>query len=61
MALKVTQIRGLVGAHKKQKDAMQALGLRKIHQSRVHKDNAAVRGNIQVVSHLVTVEEVEGE
>ncbi|MBN9644001.1 50S ribosomal protein L30 [Corynebacterium mendelii] len=61
MALKITQKKGLVGAQKKQKDAMQALGLRKIHQSVVHPDNAAVRGNLKVVAHLVTVEEVEGE
>ena len=61
MALKITQKKGLVGAQKKQKDAMRALGLRKIHQSVVLADNGAVRGNIKIVAHLVNVEEVEGE
>ncbi|AZA14297.1 50S ribosomal protein L30 [Corynebacterium choanae] len=61
MALKITMKKGLVGAQKKQKDAMRVLGLRKIHQSVVHQDNKAVRGNILVVRHLVEVEEVEGE
>ena len=34
-----------------------ALGLKKMHQTAEHKDNAAIRGMINKVSHLVTVEE----
>lgn len=61
MALKITQVKGLVGSNAKQKANMQALGLHRIHQSVVKQDNAATRGMVNVVRHLVTVEEVAGE
>ncbi|AWB81263.1 50S ribosomal protein L30 [Corynebacterium yudongzhengii] len=61
MALKITQIKGLVGANPKQRQNMEALGLKRIRHSVVKKDNDATRGMINVVRHLVTVEEVAGE
>lgn len=61
MALKITQKRGLVGANPKQRKNMAALGLKRINHSVVHNDNSAVRGMINVVRHLVEVEEVAGE
>lgn len=61
MALKITQIRGRVGTNPKQKANLEALGLRRIRHSVVKPDNKAVRGQIQVVRHLVEVEEVAGE
>ena len=61
MALKITRKKGVVGAKQKQKDTLQALGLRKIHQSVVRPDDASVRGMIRVVDHMVEVEEVAGE
>ncbi|MFV8394739.1 50S ribosomal protein L30 [Corynebacterium hindlerae] len=61
MALKITQVKGIVGAKQNQKDSLQTLGLRKIHQSVVRPDNPQVRGLINVVRHLVVVEEVAGE
>lgn len=57
--LKITQKKGLVGAKQNQKDTMRTLGLRKIHQSVVRPDDAATRGMLRVVAHLVTVEEVD--
>ena len=33
------------------------LGLRKMHQTVEHQDNAAIRGMINKVAHLVTVKE----
>ena len=56
--LKVTLVRSLIGVLKDQQDTVQALGLRKIRQSKVHNDNPAIRGMIFKVKHLVTVEEV---
>ena len=56
--LKITQIKGLVGAKQNQKDTIRTLGLRKIHQSVVREDTPAVRGMIRTVAHLVDVEEV---
>lgn len=57
--LKITQKKGLVGAKQNQKDTMRTLGLHKIHQSVVRPDDAATRGMLRVVAHLVTVEEVD--
>ncbi|MDO5701438.1 MAG: 50S ribosomal protein L30 [Bowdeniella nasicola] len=57
--LKITQKKSTIGGTRKQRDTMRALGLRKIGQCVSREDNPAVRGQIQVVRHLVTVEEVE--
>ena len=38
-----------------------ALGLHKIGQQVLHQDNEAIRGMLNRVSHLVVVEEVEGD
>lgn len=56
--LKITLTRSLIGRVEGQKATVQALGLKKLHQTVEHKDSAAVRGMINKVSHLVTVEEV---
>ncbi len=57
MMLKITQMKSTIGGTKKQRDTMLSLGLRKIGQSVEREDRPEVRGMIQVVSHLVTVEE----
>lgn len=57
--LKITQIRSTIDRPKQQKLTMAALGLRKIRQTVVHNDTPQIRGMIQKVSHLVTVEEFE--
>ncbi|MDI2029033.1 50S ribosomal protein L30 [Saccharopolyspora sp. TS4A08] len=57
--LKITQVRGLVGTKQNQRDTMRSLGLRKIRQSVVRPDDSNVRGMVNAVRHLVTVEEVD--
>lgn len=57
--LKITQVRGTVGARWKQRESLRTLGLRKIRQSVVREDTPATRGLIRVVDHLVEVEEVK--
>ncbi|GAA1887350.1 MULTISPECIES: 50S ribosomal protein L30 [Williamsia] len=57
--LKITQIKGTIGTKSNQRDSLRTLGLRKIRQSVVREDTPANRGLINVVRHLVTVEEVE--
>ncbi|SOX52257.1 50S ribosomal protein L30 [Mycobacterium ahvazicum] len=57
--LKITQVRGIIGARWKQRESLRTLGLRKIRQSVVREDNAATRGLIAKVSHLVEVEETK--
>ncbi|HHW35802.1 MAG TPA: 50S ribosomal protein L30 [Bacillales bacterium] len=56
--LQITLKRSVIGRPENQKATVQSLGLRKLHQTVVHEDNAAIRGMINKVSHLVLVEEV---
>ena len=58
-ALKVTQVKSLIGAKRNQRATMRSLGLRKIRQSVVREDSPVVRGMVHTVRHLVSVEEVE--
>jgi large subunit ribosomal protein L30 len=59
--LKITQVRGTVGARWNQRESLRTLGLRKIRQSVIREDNAQTRGLLAVVNHLVTVEGVESK
>ena len=56
--LKITLRKSLIRASKKQKETAKALGLKKINSTVEQKDNVAIRGMINIVSHLVSVEEV---
>ena len=55
--LKVTLVKSPIGAVPKNKKTVEAMGLRKLHQTVELPDNGATRGQIQKVSHLVAVEE----
>jgi large subunit ribosomal protein L30 len=57
--LKITQVRGTIGARWKQRESLRTLGLRRIRHSVVREDNAQTRGLIAVVRHLVEVEEAK--
>jgi len=57
--LKVTLIRSGINRPESQKLTVWHLGLRKMGRSVVLPDNAAVRGMIRSVSHLVKVEAAE--
>ncbi|MCE0762531.1 50S ribosomal protein L30 [Pseudonocardia kujensis] len=54
----VTQVRSAIGGQRNQRESLKALGLRKIRQSQEWPDTRQVRGLINTVRHLVTVEEV---
>ena len=54
--IKITQVRSVIGRHKKQKATMVALGLRKINRSVEHNDTPQIRGMVSKVQHLVKVE-----
>ena len=56
--LKITLVKSTIGAVPKQKATVQSMGLRKLNKSIVQPDNAATRGQIQQIRHLVKVEEV---
>ncbi len=57
--LRVTYVKSAIGYNVKQKQTIEALGLRRLQQVITHPDTPAVRGMINKVSHLVQVEEVE--
>jgi large subunit ribosomal protein L30 len=56
--LQITLTRSVIGRPQDQRETVIALGLRKLHQTVEKQDNAAMRGMINKVSHLVTVKEV---
>ena len=58
MKLKITLIKSTIGRHENQIRTVKALGLKKIRSSVVQPDNAAIRGMIFTVNHLVSVEEI---
>ncbi len=58
MALKVTQLKSTIGCKQNQRDTLRSLGLKRIGDAVVKEDRPEVRGMVQTVRHLVTVEEV---
>ncbi len=59
--LRITQVRSRNGRPAKHRATLDALGLRRHQQTVVKDDNAAIRGMIFQVRHLVEVEALEGE
>lgn len=55
--IRIRQVKGLVGSQKHQRDALRGLGLRRIRHEVEREDNAATRGLINKVQHLVVVVE----
>ena len=56
--LKITLVKSPIGAIPKQRATVEALGLKKLQKTVELPDNAAARGMIQNVRHLVKVEEI---
>jgi len=56
--LKITLVKSTIGTKPNQRLNVKALGLGKLNSSVVQQDNAAIRGMIKKVSHLVKVEQV---
>ena len=56
--LKVTQIRSGIGQKQNQRETLRSLGLKRLHDVVVKEDREEIRGMINTVTHLVTVEEV---
>ncbi|MCL2374979.1 MAG: 50S ribosomal protein L30 [Firmicutes bacterium] len=56
--MRVTLVKSTIGCLEKQKRTVEALGLKKIRQCKIHSDNDVIRGMIFVVKHLVKVEAV---
>lgn len=56
--VKVTLTKSIIGATPRQRKVVEALGLRKMHQSVVLVDSAVTRGAVTKVEHLLTLEEL---
>lgn len=57
--LKITQIKSRIGATAQQRKNLDALGLRKINACVTHSDSPIIKGMVERVKHLVSVELVE--
>ncbi|GHI00479.1 50S ribosomal protein L30 [Neobacillus kokaensis] len=55
--LVITLSKSVIGRPQDQRKTVEALGLRKLNQTVEQQDNAAIRGMINKVAHLVTVKE----
>ena len=56
--IKVTQVRSAIVRLERQKRSLQALGLRKMHQTVEHTGTPQILGIVEKVKHLVQVEEI---
>ena len=57
--LKVTQTRSGIGGKQNQRETLRTLGLKRIGDVVVKEDRPEIRGMVNTVRHLVTVEEVD--
>ena len=57
--IKLTQRRSVIGRPKDQKATIRRLGLHRINDSVLKEDRPDIRGMVQKVQHLVTIEEVD--
>ena len=57
--LKVTQTRSGIGGKQNQRETLRSLGLKRIGDVVVKEDRPEIRGMVQMVRHLVVVEEVD--
>lgn len=56
--LKITLVKSTIGSIPKHRKTVEAMGLRKVNKTVEMPDNAAIRGMIDNVRHLVKVEEI---
>ena len=56
--LKITLVKSTIGANPKHRKTVEALGHKKLNKTVEMPDNAATRGQIQQIRHLVKVEEI---
>lgn len=57
--IRITQIRSTIDRKENQKRTIEALGLGRIRKTVEHNDTPQIRGMINTVLHLITVEEID--
>ncbi len=56
--LKITQLRSIIKCKEKQKRTIKALGLGRPNYFTILPDNPQTRGMVEVVKHLIKIEEI---
>lgn len=56
--LRITQVKSSIDRSQSQKRSLEALGLKKMHQTVEHEGTPQILGIVEKVKHLVTVEEI---
>ena len=59
--VRITLTKSIIGASQRQRKVVEALGLRKMHQSVELVDTPQTRGAAAKIPHLVTLEEVQAK
>lgn len=59
--LRITYRKSAIGYPRGQKDTIRALGFHKLYSTIEKADTPSVRGMVQQVAHLVTVETIPGD
>ncbi|MBQ6238762.1 MAG: 50S ribosomal protein L30 [Firmicutes bacterium] len=57
--LKITLIKSVIASNPKNRTIVENLGFKKLNQTIIRPDDAAMRGAIAHISHMVKVEEIE--
>ena len=56
--LRITQVKSTIDRPERQKRTIEALGLGKLHKTVEHEATPQIRGMVEKVKHLLTVEEI---
>ena len=59
--IKITLYKSAIGSPPRQREVLRGLGLGRVSSSVVRPDDAAIRGMVMKVTHLVKVEVVSGD
>ena len=59
--LKITQVKSYIGRPELQRRVLRGMGLGRMHRTVLLEDTPEIRGMINKVSHLVSVEKLGGE
>jgi large subunit ribosomal protein L30 len=57
--LKIRQVKSKIGGTSSQRNSLRSLGLKRIGDEVVREDRPEIRGMVNTVAHLVSVEEVD--
>lgn len=55
--IRIRQVRSIIGGTERQRAVLRSLGLKRMNQEVLQKDNPSIRGMIQAIPHLVKVVE----